>query len=39
MVQVRVEPPKYPLTWIINGLSVSREKGLGLMQRPLRVSA
>lgn len=39
MVQMRVEHPRYPLTWIINGLSVSREKGLGLMQRPLRYDA
>lgn len=38
-VQFRVEPPKYPITWIINGLSVSRELGLGLMQRPLRYDA
>lgn len=38
MVQFRVNPPKFPLTWIINALSMSRERGLGLMQRPLKVN-
>lgn len=39
MVQIRVKPPKFPLTWMINGLSVSREKGLGLMQVPIKYDA
>ncbi|KAL4235441.1 endopeptidase inhibitor [Mactra antiquata] len=39
MVQFRIEPPKFPLTWIINAMSVSREKGLGLMQTPIRYDA
>lgn len=30
--------PKYPLSWVINGLSVSRDLGLGIMTRPVRVS-
>ncbi|CAG5133426.1 unnamed protein product, partial [Candidula unifasciata] len=37
-VDFRVDVPKYPLSWVINGLSVSRELGLGIMQRPVRVS-
>ncbi|XP_060595854.1 CD109 antigen-like [Ruditapes philippinarum] len=39
MVQFRIKPPKFPLTWIINALSVSRDKGLGLMQSPIRYDA
>lgn len=36
-VDFRVDVPKYPLSWVINGLSVSRNLGLGIMQRPIRV--
>ncbi|XP_048253504.1 CD109 antigen-like [Haliotis rufescens] len=34
-VDFRVHVPKYPLSWVMNGLSVSRELGLGIMQRPV----
>lgn len=36
-VQFRVHPPKYPLTWMINGIAISRNLGLGVMQQPIRV--
>ena len=35
-VNFRVDVPKYPLSWVINGLSVSRGLGLGIMQKPIR---
>ncbi|KAK7498039.1 hypothetical protein BaRGS_00010627 [Batillaria attramentaria] len=38
-VDFRVDVPKYPLSWVINGLSVSREVGLGIMTRPVRYDA
>ncbi|XP_071092281.1 CD109 antigen-like [Haliotis cracherodii] len=38
-VDFRVDVPKYPLSWVINGLSVSRELGLGIMQRPVLYDA
>lgn len=38
-VDFRVNVPKYPLSWVINGLSVSRDLGLGIMQRPVRYDA
>ncbi|BFZ13295.1 hypothetical protein BsWGS_16334 [Bradybaena similaris] len=38
-VDFRVDVPKYPLSWVINGLSVSRDLGLGIMQRPVRYDA
>ncbi|XP_059162064.1 alpha-2-macroglobulin-like [Physella acuta] len=38
-VDFRVEVPKYPLTWVINGISISQELGLGIMQRPVRYDA
>ncbi|PVD21251.1 hypothetical protein C0Q70_19422 [Pomacea canaliculata] len=38
-VDFRVPVPKYPLSWVINGLSVSRDLGLGIMTRPVRYDA
>ncbi|XP_052062550.1 CD109 antigen-like [Mytilus californianus] len=38
-VQFRVNPPKYPLTWMINGIAVSRSLGLGVMSSPIRYDA
>lgn len=38
-VQFRVHPPKYPLTWMINGIAISRNLGLGVMQKPIRYDA
>ncbi|KAK6185943.1 hypothetical protein SNE40_008070 [Patella caerulea] len=38
-VDFRVDVPKYPLSWVINGISVSREIGLGIMQRPIKYDA
>lgn len=35
-VDFRVKVPKYPLTWVINGISMSRNLGLGLMAAPLK---
>lgn len=36
-VDFRVDVPKYPLTWVINGISISQELGLGIMQQPVRL--
>ncbi|KAJ8303360.1 LOW QUALITY PROTEIN: hypothetical protein KUTeg_019756 [Tegillarca granosa] len=36
-VDFRVKVPKYPLTWVINGISMSRNLGLGLMAAPLKI--
>ncbi|KAK7114537.1 CD109 antigen-like [Littorina saxatilis] len=38
-VDFRVNVPKYPLSWVINGLSISRDLGLGIMTRPIRYDA
>ncbi|CAL1532738.1 unnamed protein product [Lymnaea stagnalis] len=38
-VDFRVDVPKYPLSWVINGVSVSRELGLGIMLKPVRYDA
>ncbi|XP_059162065.1 LOW QUALITY PROTEIN: C3 and PZP-like alpha-2-macroglobulin domain-containing protein 8 [Physella acuta] len=38
-VDFRVDVPKYPLSWVINGVSVSRELGLGIMVKPVRYDA
>ncbi|KAL3859107.1 hypothetical protein ACJMK2_009340 [Sinanodonta woodiana] len=38
-VQIRLNVSKYPLSWVINGLSISRDNGLGLMQRPIKYDA
>ncbi|XP_005101039.1 alpha-1-inhibitor 3 isoform X2 [Aplysia californica] len=38
-VDFRVDVPKYPLSWVINGLSISRTLGLGIMQNPVRYDA
>ncbi|XP_076469788.1 CD109 antigen-like [Babylonia areolata] len=38
-VDFRVDVPKYPLSWVINGLSMSRDLGLGIMTRPIRYDA
>ncbi|ESO98375.1 hypothetical protein LOTGIDRAFT_231429 [Lottia gigantea] len=38
-VDFRVNVPKYPLAWVINGLSISREIGLGIMQTPIKYDA
>ncbi|KAH9502244.1 hypothetical protein Btru_070510 [Bulinus truncatus] len=35
-VDFRVDVPKYPLTWMINGISISQELGLGIMLNPVR---
>lgn len=37
-VDFRMGVPPYPLMWMINGLSLSRNIGLGIMQRPVAVS-
>ncbi|XP_069113947.1 CD109 antigen-like [Argopecten irradians] len=38
-VDFRVNVPKYPLEWVVNGISMSRNLGLGLMPKPLRYDA
>ncbi|RUS75425.1 hypothetical protein EGW08_016804 [Elysia chlorotica] len=38
-VDFRVNVPKYPLSWVINGISVSRDLGLGIMKKPVRYDA
>ncbi|GFO11263.1 Cd109 antigen-like isoform x3 [Plakobranchus ocellatus] len=38
-VDFRVDVPKYPLSWVINGISVSRDLGLGIMRQPVRYDA
>ncbi|GFS03943.1 CD109 antigen, partial [Elysia marginata] len=38
-VDFRVDVPKYPLSWVINGISVSRDLGLGIMKHPVRYDA
>ncbi|GFS03933.1 macroglobulin complement-related 2 [Elysia marginata] len=38
-VDFRVDVPKYPLSWVINGISVSRDLGLGIMRQPVRLDA
>ena len=38
-VDFRVDVPKYPLTWMLNGLSVSRGQGLFIMPKPVRFEA
>ncbi|CAG5133427.1 unnamed protein product, partial [Candidula unifasciata] len=35
-VDFRVDVPKYPLTWVINGVSISRDLGLGIMKHPVK---
>ena len=37
-VDFRVPVPKYPLQWVVNGISMSRNLGLGIMRRPTTVS-
>ncbi|KAK3086321.1 hypothetical protein FSP39_016806 [Pinctada imbricata] len=34
-VDFRVKVPKYPLTWVIHGISVSRNIGLGIQPAPI----
>ncbi|KAK7114535.1 CD109 antigen-like [Littorina saxatilis] len=34
-VDFRVPVPKYPLKWVVNGLSMSHNFGLGIMRRPV----
>ncbi|KAL8613871.1 hypothetical protein ACOMHN_032861 [Nucella lapillus] len=38
-VDFRVPVPKYPLQWVVNGLSMSHNQGLGIMRRPLTYDA
>ncbi|XP_005101040.1 CD109 antigen [Aplysia californica] len=38
-VDFRVDVPKYPLTWVINGLSISQTLGLGIMEKPVMYDA
>lgn len=37
-VDFRVTVPKYPLTWVIHGVSMSRNLGLGIQPSPIQVS-
>lgn len=36
-VDFRVTVPKYPLTWVIHGVSMSRNLGLGIQPSPIQV--
>ncbi|XP_076470049.1 CD109 antigen-like [Babylonia areolata] len=38
-VDFRVNVPKYPLQWVVNGLSMSHNQGLGIMRRPVAYDA
>ena len=37
-IDLKVEVPKEPMIWVVNAFSVSREKGLGVMHKPARVT-
>ncbi|XP_064599225.1 CD109 antigen-like [Liolophura sinensis] len=38
-IDFRVNVPRYPLTWVVNGFSSSQNKGLGILERPVRFDA
>ncbi|CAH1779511.1 unnamed protein product [Owenia fusiformis] len=38
-VELKVELPKEPMSWVVGAFSMSREKGLGVMQEPARFQA
>ncbi|GAB1599163.1 C3 and PZP-like alpha-2-macroglobulin domain-containing protein 8 [Argonauta hians] len=38
-VDFRIKTPKYPLTWVMHGLSISRDLGLGIMSAPVMYDA
>ncbi|XP_048773201.1 CD109 antigen-like [Ostrea edulis] len=38
-VDFRVTVPKYPLTWVIHGASMSRDTGLGIQPKPIQYDA
>lgn len=38
-VNFRVNVPKYPLQWVVSGLSISRDLGLGIMRQPVYYDA